>query len=117
MLPLQILVVSPRRSRRRLTLVRQDTFSLEQEQRRRKTTVTRCRTLSTLSKLSTLYLHYLHYLQTVYKLSTLYMYTLYHRSKSSYGIKAILERAESMSSLSGPVKGGRTALYTVTTDG
>ena len=32
-------------------------------------------------------------------------------------VLAILERAESMSSLSGPVKGGRTALYTVTTDG
>ena len=56
MLPLQILVVSPRRSRRRLTLVRQDTFSLEQEQRRRKTTVTRCRAISTPYTLSTHYL-------------------------------------------------------------
>ena len=59
------------------------------------------------------YLHHIHYLHTIYTIYTLF----YHRSKSSYGIKAILERAESMSSLSGPVKGGRTALYTVTTDG
>ena len=67
-------------------------------------------TINTISAISTLSTHYLHTIYTIYTL-------FYHRSKSSYGIKAILERAESMSSLSGPVKGGRTALYTETTDG